>query len=409
MDLSQLLIENIDTIIENWVEAVRQDSQIESTSQLTYKAVQDGVPRILEAIATVLSQTQDSDIQTLVKASLEHGVVRAEQGFDPAEIAREYHLLRWVIFTTLERELLQTSPVEMLRAVRLIDTAIDEAITRCFQSYTQGRLQELEQLQTQLQLNNQELTRLVCASKTNLSQLAHELKTPLTSIIGYSDLFLRQQRKHAELKDRVPNLESIERVLHNGRQLLHLINEALEISRYEAGKMRPQLAPINVPMLIKQAIEMVQPLADAKALQLLVKCDCAPEQVLTDPLRLQQIVTNLLSNAIRYTASGSVQLECQTLTNTEWMIAVIDTGIGIEPENQTRIFEPYFRGVPHEESSLFNSTGLGLAIVSRLVKLLQGKIELVSQVGMGSTFTVILPLEIKEPEVETMIMLQSLG
>ncbi|MFS0515723.1 histidine kinase dimerization/phospho-acceptor domain-containing protein [Nostoc sp. UIC 10607] len=87
----------------------------------------------------------------------------------------------------------------MLRAVRQIDTVIDEAIARCFNSYTQGRLQELKKLQSQLRLTNQELTRLVRANKDNLSHLAHELKTPLTSIIGYADLFLRQQRQQPEL------------------------------------------------------------------------------------------------------------------------------------------------------------------------------------------------------------------
>ncbi len=127
----------------------------------------------------------------------------------------------------------------------------------------------------------------------------------------------------------------------------------------------------------------------------MIDCDHAPKEVLTDSLRLQQIVTNLVSNAIRYTEAGSVQLTCQVLENNLWAIAVSDTGIGIASEDQAHIFEPYVRA-DSKQPRLQNSTGLGLAIVSQLVKLLQGKIELVSQLGVGSTFTVILPLAVRK-------------
>ncbi|HEY9872212.1 MAG TPA: ATP-binding protein, partial [Candidatus Obscuribacterales bacterium] len=142
----------------------------------------------------------------------------------------------------------------------------------------------------------------------------------------------------------------------------------------------------------------------SKNLQLLVDCDRAPDKVLTDPLRLQQIITNLLSNAIRYTESGSIKLVCELLTNNEWSISVADTGIGIESEDVTHIFDPYFRVVASGQSYLPNSTGLGLAIVSRLVKLLQGKIEVNSQIGVGSTFSVILPLSVKIGEKKATVV-----
>jgi signal transduction histidine kinase len=398
VDFGQLLTEKIDIIEQNWVSAVRQDSQIEIAQELTYKAIRNSFPKVLQAMASILSNDGEGDLQKLVESSLEHGVVRAAQGFDPAEIAREYRLLRAVVFETLETGLLQSSPQELLRAVRLIDTVIDEAIARCFNSYTHGRLQELEQLQTQLKLTNQELTRLVRASKENLSQLAHELKTPLTSIIGYSDLLIRKHQQHEKDKDNTPELEHIERILRSGRQLLHLINDALEISRYDAGQMRLQLAPVPVQEIIQQTLEIVEPLARAKNLELIVDCDRAPEEVVTDALRLQQVLMNLLSNAIRYTDSGSVHIICETQPNQTWAIAISDTGVGIEATDQMQIFDPYFRVMPNNQSYLSNSTGLGLAIVARLVKLMQGEIKLASQISVGSTFTVTLPLEVKPAE-----------
>jgi hypothetical protein len=283
-----------------------------------------------------------------------------------------------------------------MRVYGVIDATIDEAIAQCFKSYVEERLQELQQLQASAALTNQELTRLVKANQDNLSQLAHELKNPLNSIIGYSELFLRSARKNSEVRDTFPTLEHIERVQRNGRQLLRLINDTLEISRYSAGKMKLQPVPTNVPTLINDVVEMLKPLADAKELQIAVNCDRAPEEVLTDPLRLQQIVTNLTGNAIRYTESGTVQLTCQMRSPNQWSIEVKDTGVGIAPEDQSHVFDPFFRA-GNSDTYVPGSTGLGLAIVAQIVELMQGKIELVSQVGVGSTFTVILPLQVKTP------------
>ncbi len=395
IDFSKLLTEKTDTIVERWVQAVSIDRQIESTDHLPRTSVQDHIPQVLTAMATVLSQSQDNNIELLVRASLEHGILRAEQGFDPSEIAREYRLLRQEIFSTLAADLQSAGGTEVLRAVFVINSVVDEAIAQCFRSYVDERLRELQQLQTQMTLTNQELTRLVRANQDNLSQLAHELKTPLNSIIGYSELFLRSSRQQeTEIRDSSPKIEHIQRVLRNGRQLLRLVNDTLELSRSEVGKMQLHLVLIDVRVVINTAVEVLEPLAAAKKLRVVIECDRAPTQVLTDPLRLQQIVMNLLSNAIRYTESGTVQLMCESISYDQWLIAISDTGVGIPPEDHPRVFEPFYKV---NTTSLHSpeSTGLGLAIVSQLVKLLQGKIDLVSQVGIGSTFTVILPMFVK--------------
>ncbi|XGV95384.1 MAG: sensor histidine kinase [Leptolyngbya sp. BL-A-14] len=392
-DLSRLLTERAQSITEQWVEAVFQDEQIKSADPLSPTAIRDHIPLILAALATVLAETQENDISTVIRASLEHGALRAGQGFDPTEIAREYHLLRTKIIQGLYADLLTQSTEDVLRSVMLIDAVIDGAIAQCFKSYTGERLQELDKLRSQLILTNQEIDRLVHSNQENLSVLAHELKTPLTSIIGYSELFLRQQRQPP--RDHLNSLEHIERVVRNGRQLLRLINDTLEFSRYEAGQMTLRIEPTDVRSIIQTVMEVIQPLAATGGLQLVLDDEQLPDQVLTDPFRLQQVLINLASNAVRYTEKGTVTIQSRILSDGWWSIAVSDTGTGIAVEDQARIFEPFFQVLDSGFERLPNSTGLGLAIVSRIVQLLQGEISLVSELGLGSTFTVVLPLEMK--------------
>lgn len=391
-DFSQLLKDKIEHISERWATLVADNRQIRSADHLDQTAIKDHIDYVLLALSTALSQTETSDIDTIVSASISHGVLRANQGFDPAEIAQEYHLLRRVIFDSIRADLLDGTSEELFRAVTVIDSVVDAAISQCFKSYVSERLNELEQIQSQLIMTVTELKRLARANQDNLSILAHELKTPLTSIIGYADLFLRQSRLTKD-RDTVPSIEHIERVLRGGRRVLHLINDALELSRYESGRIEILPEAIDIRTVVRAVAEVIQPLADERKLQLVLDLDAAPQEVVTDPFRLQQVITNLASNAVRYTESGSVTIACRTLPNDRWSIAVTDTGIGIAPEDQLRLFTPFARA-ESEQPPPPDSTGLGLAIVARLVELLEGRIYLASERHQGSTFMVILPIEI---------------
>jgi signal transduction histidine kinase len=395
-NLSQFLAEQADRILQLWVDTVVQDRQIQSTEKLSRTAIRDHVPHILAALATVLSKSQESDTGAIVQASLQHGALRAEQGFEPTEIAREYRLLRGIILSQIEANLLQENTAEALRAVFLIDAVVDEAITQCFDSYVKQRLQELELLQSQLILTNQELNRLLQANQERLSLVAHELKTPLSSIISYSKLFLQQQslQKYDQVRDAVPSLGHIERVLRNGHRLLRMINDLLELSRCELDRVQLEVLPVNVRSLIHEVVEVVKPLADDRHLQILWNVDLAPEPVETDPTRFQQILTNLLTNAIRYTEAGSITIRCQALSELDWELTVQDTGIGIALENQSQIFTPFFRLPLPGQAFAPESSGLGLTIVAQLVALLQGKITLTSEVGAGSIFTIVFPIRL---------------
>ena len=381
--------------MEQWIEAVRKDRRIESSVDLSDTALGNSLPKLLNSIAKVLEHPHDDVFRTIAHGSLDHGDLRARQGYDAAEIVQEYSLLRRTIFSVLEPSLRKGSPQEIIEIFCQIDTVLDEAISLCFKSYVQARLHELEKLQSQLTLTNQELTRLFEASKHHFSYLAHELRTPLTAVIGYSELLLRLQQKNVNAEVASPTIHSIERVLQGGRHLLRIVNDSLELSRYESAQMKLNLEFTDVRSVINTVIEMIEPLAQVQGLQLKLECKNAPKKVLIDAFRLQQILTNLISNAIRYTDEGFIQISCQTLPNEQWCFAITDTGIGIAPEDCDRIFEPYSQAFFNQGSRKHEGTGLGLAIVSRLVKLLQGEIQLVSEVGVGSTFTVTLPINIQ--------------
>lgn len=154
--------------------------------------------------------------------------------------------------------------------------------------------------------------------------------------------------------------------------------------------MQANLEPFDVRAMIILVTEALEYSAEQKNLEIILDCDRAPAEIMSDRVRLQQIVTNLVSNAIRYTESGNITVTCQKTNSDRWVIAVADTGVGIAPEVQAQIFEPYFR-VASKEGYSTESTGLGLSIVDKMVRLLQGNIELISQVGAGSTFTVTFP------------------
>ena len=392
-DIGTALLAKSEIIIENWIASIRDDLDIESAKGLAYQSVRNSIPLVLQALATQLSSSLTDDSQKLEDKGLQHGIVRAEQGYDIAEIMREYGLLRDIVLTILEPDLATCSVTEALSTAKLINSVIDRVITFSLESFVEVRLQELEQLQAQLILTNQELTRLVAAQKEDLSHMAHELKSPLNSIMGFSQLLLQQQKKITQGQDTSLNLKFTEKVISNSKQLLRLINDTLEISRSESGKIQLNLESVDVRSLITTVIEAFEPSAKEKELQIITVCDRAPESVFTDPIKLRQIITNLVSNAIRYTDSGTITVICQTNKNKRWSVMVVDTGIGLSVEAQEQAFNPYFR-VKTRDNASSNSTGLGLAIVDKLVKLLQGEIELKSDLNKGSSFKVNFPINL---------------
>jgi signal transduction histidine kinase len=215
------------------------------------------------------------------------------------------------------------------------------------------------------------------------ASMSHELRTPINAVIGFSQLL--NDGTYGEVPERQKTV--IEKVVRSANHLLELINDVLDISKIEAGKLEFYFEPTSIPRLVSDTLTSVQLQAEQKGLRLTVE---APDDasVTTDPARARQIVLNLMANAVKFTDEGSVTVSVHALDGAGVEIRVRDTGPGIAEADQERIFEEFEQS---ETAASRGGTGLGLAISRKLAELLGGRLTVESVVGQGSTFTLRLP------------------
>ena len=380
-------------IANKLIEAIEEDDLIASSCSLSSRALRDNLPEICQTVVETVIYTSDIDLNNPLSEldrtcqGNKHGFVRSTQDFKIEELVREFSLLKRVAIEELKPLLLGYSSETIIEKMCSIDRAIDRIVENSFQSYATVRKRQLDDLRQQVFLTKQELTRLIAAHQESLSYLVHEIKNPLTSIIGYSDLFIRQQQQD----DSVGNLSHIQEVLQQGRKVLRLVNDTSEISAFKQGNFQVRQREVDICVLLENITLCLKPSIEAKQLKLITSCQPNRLIVNSDSLRLQQIITNLLINAIRYTQAGKIELSCHLIDVKYLEIRVADTGIGISKSEQERIFEPYFRCQQSRDSAP-EGIGLGLAIVAQLVSSLNGKIELNSDLDRGSVFVVTIPL-----------------
>ena len=246
--------------------------------------------------------------------------------------------------------------------------------------------QELEIQRQQVQLQNLQLIEAARLKSQFLATMSHELRTPMNAVIGFSQLLLRQRQSSLTNQQ----ADMLERILNNGKHLLALINEILDLSKIEAGRLDLKLEAFNLETLVRATTEELRSLADEKHLALHIYIDLPNPNIINDSIRLRQILSNLLSNAIKFTESGSVQVEVREISIDRLLLTVKDTGIGIAQEDLEHIFEE-FRQIDQTTTRKYSGTGLGLAITKSLVQLMQGTITVESQITQSSTFRIELP------------------
>ena len=235
-----------------------------------------------------------------------------------------------------------------------------------------------------LEAARNEAERLAGVKSEFLANMSHEIRTPLHGMLGLAHIGKRAENKDSK------SYTIFDKIIHSGNLLLGIINDILDFSKMDAGMLKVESLPVNLPGLLGESLELMNERANAKHLSLHLQiADGLPDSCTTDPLRLRQILLNLLSNAIKFTEQGTVTLEARC-DDKQLVFRVIDTGIGISPEHTACIFKP-FEQADGSTTRRFGGTGLGLAISARLIDLLEGSITVDSTPGQGSCFEVRLP------------------
>jgi signal transduction histidine kinase/ActR/RegA family two-component response regulator len=236
------------------------------------------------------------------------------------------------------------------------------------------------------------------AKSTFLANMSHELRTPLNAIIGYSEML----QDDAKLDGLDVYYEDLDKIHTAGRHLLTLINEILDLSKVEAGKMELHLESFNLPDLIHVVVSTVEPMARKNGNDIVCEGLSSVEILRADFTKVRQILLNLLSNAVKFTEHGEILITAknEVLDGVEGVeINVIDSGIGIDQKATKNIFEP-FQQADISTTRKYGGTGLGLALCQNFCEMMGGKIWVTSEVGSGSTFGIWLPLEVVETTLE---------
>lgn len=226
-----------------------------------------------------------------------------------------------------------------------------------------------------------------------LASMSHEIRTPITAISGFAEIL------HERVKDPITR-DAAETIIRNSEHLTKLVNDILDLSKIEAGKLILTNEPCSPSDIAKQAVTLLSARADSKGLGLSLEIKPnTPSLILSDPLRLRQIVFNLLGNAVKFTEKGSVKVKLHVNEDSQQLeFIIIDTGIGIREANLEAIFDPFSQ----EDASMqrrFGGTGLGLAISRNLIVGLGGNLGVHSEVGVGSEFHISLPIVLAEEQI----------
>jgi signal transduction histidine kinase len=250
-------------------------------------------------------------------------------------------------------------------------------------------LNELRQRTVELEHKGRELTEASLHKSQFLANMSHELRTPLNAILGYTELII--DGIYGETPEKAQTV--LKRVESNGKHLLSLINDVLDLSKIEAGQLKLALANYSVKDVVYNVFSAVEPLAMKKRLNF--KVDVPPDIPTGhgDEHRLTQVLLNLVGNAIKFTDTGEVEIRVAA-ANGSFSVAVYDTGLGIAAADQAKLFEE-FQQADNSITKAKGGTGLGLAISKRIIELHGGSIALESSIGQGSTFTFTLPIMVE--------------
>jgi PAS domain S-box-containing protein len=246
----------------------------------------------------------------------------------------------------------------------------------------------LESTNADLKIASEKAQQAARSKSEFLANMSHEIRTPMTAILGFAEMLRDNKVDEAERQ------ESVHTIVRNGEHLLAILNDVLDLSKIEAGKMKPELVPVQTAELLAEIVNLMRIRAQAKSIGLRLEMQPdLPQAMLTDPTRLRQILLNLIGNALKFTEQGEVVLEVRRSQSSDDAIEfdVVDTGIGMTPEQAATLFQA-FSQADASTARKFGGTGLGLIICQRLARMLNGNVWIVTSApGKGTRFRFLLP------------------
>jgi signal transduction histidine kinase len=345
----------------------------------------DGVTAIREAFPMPLSRAGASARAILTRRIVHIPDVREDPEYGLQELAQAAAYRSMLSVPMLrDGQPIGTITVGAARAVPFPDKQV--ALLQTFADQAVIAVENVR-LFTEIQDKTEQLEIANRHKSEFLANMSHELRTPLNAVIGFSEVLL--ERMFGEVNEKQE--EYLQDILSSGKHLLSLINDILDLSKIEAGRMELEALPFDLPAALDNALTLIKERAARNSITLGVNVDPRIGEVVADERKVKQVLLNLLSNAVKFTPEGGTITMSAVLNGGTVEIAVADTGIGIAPEDQATVFEE-FRQVGTDYARKREGTGLGLALARRLVELHGGALTLQSELGKGSTFTFTIPV-----------------
>lgn len=369
------------SVLQKMVTVLNQNIPNDSTNTLTQKALDSML---------VVSKTALSDV-VRANAKKNKSLEIQEQKLQINEVSISERLReilniieREIIRSTTEANILQEISLQKTNKIVTYAAIVGLILTVFFSILILNDFSKTESYKNQLEVANAKTKKLLNDREQLISTVSHDLKTPLSTIVGYSELLgnsdLNVKQKHYN-----KNIKS------SSEYISKLVQDLLDFTKIEAGKIVVEPIPFSLSVVIDEVAKNIQAVYSQKEINLHIDIDPKlSKNIVTDPFRLRQILTNLIGNAYKFTLKGSITIQAK-ITDANVSISVIDTGIGIKESSQKLVFEEFTQANDGIEK-IFGGTGLGLTIAKKMTETLNGTLKLESKFGYGSTFTIQFPL-----------------
>ena len=373
--LASALRSRKDAILREWESAVART--LPAADALTLRNLRDSVPLILENVIGAFSSGLPATTQELVEGSKSHGESRFQENYNMRELVIEYQLLRRVMIEQISEELNGELDVPS-------NVALNMAVDAALQS---GTVMFVENLQRQIKSATE-------IQSKYLSFLSHDLRNHLSQTTLYIQMLAMKLAKIPELVDTAADLESVKNTI---LKTTAGMDRLLQCEQLRKGYFHLAMEAVDLNSLLSEAVGQIRPEAQLKGIELRIDVPDGAK-VISEEALLIPILQNLLGNAVKYSSGGRIEVTARHASvreDIDWILSVTDQGPGIAPENLAHLFDAFRRADTYGKPGV----GLGLSIASEATRLLGGKLEVESEIGVGSTFRLLLPRQILEHKV----------